>query len=217
MEQSTNKKFSGPIAWMAENSVASNLLMIVLLVGGLLVATQVKQEVFPEFTTDTITISVPYPGASPEEVEQGIVLSIEDKVRGLDGVKRVTSTASEGAGNVTIELLSTANPFKVLQDAKNEVDRISSFPEDTERPVVSLIENRREVLTLLVYGDQSLNSLRDLAERIRDDLVSRPGVTLVELGLAPKPEIAVEVPLSKLRSYGITLEEIATKIKNTAL
>ena len=207
----------GPIAWMAQNSVAANLLMIIFIVGGLLVASQVKQEVFPEFTSDIVTIAVPYPGASPEEVEQGIILSIEDKVRGLEGVKRVTSTAAENAGSVVVELLESSNEYKVLQDVKNEVDRITSFPEDAERPIVSLAEIRREVISLLIYGEQSLGDLRDLAERVRDDLISRPGVTLVELGLAPIPEISIEVPLANLRSYGLTLEEIANKIRNTAL
>ena len=207
----------GPIAWMARNSVAANLMMVVFLLGGFIIAKQVKQEVFPEFSTDIISVAVPYPGASPEEVEQGIVLSIEDGVRGLDGVKRVTSTSFEGAGSVIIELLTSANRSKVLQDVKNEVDRIQSFPEDAERPIVSLIESRREVVNLLVYGEQDIRNLRRLAERIRDDLVQRPGVTLVQLGVAPPLEIAIEIPQEQLRRYGLTLEGVAQQIRKSAL
>lgn len=208
---------SGPLAWMARNTVAANLLMVIFLVGGFVVSTQVKQEVFPEFTTDIIQVTVPYPGASPEEVEQGIILSIEDRVRGLEGVKRVTAVANEGVANILVELLTSADPGKVVQDVKNEVDRITSFPEDAERPVVSLLESRKRVVTLVIYGDQTQSSLRDLAERVRDDLIQRPGVTLVELGLAPPIEIAIEVPQDTLREYDLTLDDIASWVRRTAL
>ena len=207
----------GPIAWMVKNRVAANLLMIIFLFGGLLMSSQIKQEVFPEFTTDIVRITVPYPGASPAEVEQGIILSVEDAVRGLDGVKRVTSTAFEGSGVVVVELLTSVNEFKLVQDIKNEVDRITSFPEDAERPVVSLVESRRKVVSLMLYGEQSRSALRMLAERIRDDLIQQPGITLVQLGLTPPLEIAIEVPQSELRAYDLTLEQIARKIRETAI
>ena len=93
----------GAIAWMAGNPVAANLIMLVCLVGGLIMSTQIKQEVFPEFESDIVTVSVIYPGASPEEIEQGIVLAIEERVTGLDGVKKVTSPSVEGSGTVTVE------------------------------------------------------------------------------------------------------------------
>ncbi len=207
MSSSNSGYASGPIAWMTENSVAANLLMIIFLVGGLILSSQVKQEVFPEFTTDIVRISVPYPGASPEEVEQGIILSIEDGVRGLDGVKRVTSTAAEGAGTVVVELLTSADQFKTIQDVKNEVDRITSFPEDAERPVVSLVESRRRVIDLMISGNQSPQSLRSLAERVRDDLVQRPGVTFVELGLTPPLEIAIEISQKLSVNRGLLSKE----------
>ncbi|WP_316347429.1 efflux RND transporter permease subunit [Desulfuromonas acetoxidans] len=123
----------GAIAWMAGNSVASNLLMLILMIGGLLIATQIKQEVFPEFDTDIVTVTVPYPGASPEEVEQGIILAIEEAVQGLDGVDEVTSSAREGVGVVTVELLLGADLQKLASDIESEVDRISTFPDDAER------------------------------------------------------------------------------------
>ncbi|MCI5065481.1 efflux RND transporter permease subunit, partial [bacterium] len=189
----SDEQYGGAIAWMAKNSVAANLLMVIFLVGGLIMSRQIKQEVFPEFTTDIVQITVPYPGASPAEVEQGIVLSIEDVVRGLEGVKRVTSSAVEGSGMVIVELISRSNEFKLFQDIKNEVDRITSFPEDAEQPVVSLIDSKNKVISLIVSGDQSERALRELAERMRDELLQRPGITLVELGLTPPLEIAVEI------------------------
>jgi len=108
------QKITGPIAWMARNSVAANLVMIAFIVGGIIMSTKIKQEVFPEFDLDMVSIAVPYPGASPSEVEQGIILSIEEEVRGIDGVKRVTSTASESGGSVMVELLLGIDQNKAL-------------------------------------------------------------------------------------------------------
>jgi len=207
----------GPIAWMARNHVAANLMMLLFLVGGLLLSTRVKQEIFPEFTADTISVSVLYRGASPAEVEQGIILSIEDEVRGLDGVKEVRATATESRASVTIELLTGADTGKALQDVKNAVDSILSFPEEAERPIVSLSQVRNLVLTLLVHGPQDEQTLRDLAERIRDELLQRPGVTLVELAAARPLEISLEVPQRNLRAYNLTLDRIAREVREAAI
>lgn len=208
---------SGPISWMARHHVAANLVMLIFILGGLLVSTKVKQEVFPEFEIDVVRVSVAYPGASPEEVEQGIILSIEDAVRGLDGVEKVTSTASEGSASIQIELTSDANTNSVLQDVNNEIEGIQSFPELAESPIISLIEVRHQVLTIMVHGDQEEQTLRDVGERIRDDLLQRPGITLVDLGMVRSREIAIEVPQRHLRAYGLTLNNIAQKIRETAI
>ena len=114
----------GPLAWMARNSVAANLLMVVIIIAGIAGILRTKQEVFPAFTLDIITVAVPYPGASPSEVEQGIVLAVEEELRGVDGVKRVTSVASEGAASIGAELEIRADPDRVLADIKSAVDRI---------------------------------------------------------------------------------------------
>ncbi len=208
---------SGPIAWMTHHTVAANLVMLIFILGGLVILTNIKQEVFPEFKVDQIRVSVPYPGASPEEVEQGIILSIEDVVRGLDGVKEVTATATEGRAKVEIELIDGANADNVLQDVVNEIDGIQSFPELAEEPIISLAEVRNQVVTVLVYGDQEEQTLRDVAERVRDDLLQRPGITLVELGLARPREIAIEVPQRHLRAYDLTLNRIAREIGEAAI
>ena len=160
---------------MAGHPVAANLLMLGLLIGGFVSAMRVKQEVFPEFTLDVVGISIPYPGASPEEVETGILLSVEDSVRSIEGVKKVTSTAGEGRGSVSVELLTSADIDRALQEVKNAVDRIRTFPEDAERPTVSLIENRNRVLTLAAIGPYNEQTLRNTAERIRDELTGLDG------------------------------------------
>lgn len=202
---------------MARNPVASNLLMIILIFGGFLISFQVKQEIFPQFELDIIRVSVAYPGASPAEVEQGILLSIEDEVRSIDGVKRVTSSAIEGNGTVQVEMLTGEEGTKVLQDVKNAVDKILSFPEDAEKPIVSLVEARRQVITLMVYGDQEVKTLRDAAEMIRDGLLNREGITLVEMPNVRPLEIAIEIPEKDLREHNLTLEGIAQIVRETAL
>ncbi len=207
----------GAVSWMARNPVAANLVMIILLAGGLVIGLQTTQEIFPEYTVDMISVSVPYPGASPEEVEQGIILSIEDEVRGLEGVKEVTANAYEGSGAISIELISGSDRGKALQDVKNAVDRIQSFPEEAERPTVSLVDTKRRVVSLIVYGDVDERTLRHLAEKVRDDLLQRPDITQVEMGAARPLEIAIEVPQANLRAYNLTLPQIANEVGEAAI
>jgi multidrug efflux pump subunit AcrB len=206
------------IAWMARNPVAANLCMLILLVGGLLVLLfGVRQEVFPAFEVDAVRIAVPYPGASPEEVETGIILAVEEAVQGLDGVDRIQSTASEGLGVVMVELRSDADADDVQADIKNQIDRIVSFPEDAERPTVSIPTTRREVMSLVLYGDVDEKALRELAESVRDDLLRDGDIAQVELAGVREPQIAVEVPQSNLRAHNLTLEEIARQVARSAV
>jgi len=202
----------GAIAWMAGNSVASNLLMLILMIGGLLIATQIKQEVFPEFDTDIVTVTVPYPGASPEEVEQGIILAIEEAVQGLDGVDEVTSSAREGVGVVTVELLLGADLQKLASDIESEVDRISTFPDDAEEPEVEILSRKRDVVSIVVYGDQNEIVLRNVAEQLRDFLLQDKNITQVELEDVPDLEISIEIPQQTLRRYGLTTGEVASRL-----
>ncbi len=202
----------GPLAWMTKNAVASNLLMLVLIIGGLFTLPSIKQEVFPEFELDLVLISVPYPGASPAEVEQGVILALEEIVRSVDGVKEVRGTAGEGVGTVVIELILGTNSDRALADVKSAVDRVTSFPKDVERPIVSLAQSRRQVVSIMVHGDATEKALRDLAEGVRDDLLANPDVTLVELAGVRPPEVSIEVPREQLRRYGLTLEQVAQRV-----
>lgn len=217
MSDATTDRTPGPVAWMARNGVAANLLMIALLVGGGLFGLQVKQEVFPEFELDIVTVRVPYPGASPAEVETGIVLAVEEAVRGIDGVKRVEATSSEDIASVTIELEIGVNKNKVATDIRNAVDRIASLPQDAERPVISVASSRREVVTLVLYGEESELVLRALAEKVRDTLLVEPGITQVDLSGVRPLEIAIEVPQDELRRYGLTLEQIAARVRRASV
>jgi len=203
----------GPLAWMARNSVASNLLMAVLIFGGLVFLANIKQEVFPQFTLDVVNVTVAYPGASPEEVEKAVTKVIEENVRGLDGVKTVTSTSSEGTAVINVELMLDSNRDRALNDIKAAVDRITSFPEDAERPVVSLTEFRNQVLSLIVYGDIPEKSLRATADHLRDSLLQQEGISQAELASVRPLEIGIEVPQENLRRYGLTLDQVAAKVR----
>jgi multidrug efflux pump subunit AcrB len=206
----------GAIAWMAKNSVAANLLMVGLVVGGIAIGSNIKQEVFPEFDMDWVTISVPYPGASPTEVEQGIILAIEEAVRPIDGVKQVVSNSREGGGAVYVELLAGADAQEAIGDMKNAVDRIASFPEDAERPVIGMMSNRREVISLALHGNHDKELLKVYAERLRDALLQHEEITQADITGLPDREIAVEISRASLRAHGLTLDGVARNIRASA-
>ena len=212
-----NRRQSGPISWMAGHSVAANLLMVVFLVGGLIFAGQIKKEVFPDFELDTITVSMAYPGASPEEVERGIVLAIEEAIQGLDDIKEVTAVAGEGSATVTIEVIEGKNIQRVSQDVQNAVDRITSFPDEAEDARVSIAQRRRYVVSLALFGNQGEHILRETAEMVRDRLLQDPGITQVDLSGIRDYEISISVSQQTLRAYGLTLEGIASTIQRAAV
>jgi len=216
-EQLTNAQLKGPISWMARNSVASNLLMFSLILGGFFFSGKVKKEVFPEFNLDIISISVPYPGASPEEVESGITMLVEEAVRGIDGVKRVKSTAREGSGAITVELLDGTDSALAYSDVKAAVDRIINFPVDAERPTTSLIAAKNVAMSVVVHGPYEHQVLREMAERVRSDLLSDPRITMVELKGVPAREIAIEVPERTLRTHGLSLGAISQAIRGASI
>ncbi len=206
----------GPISWMAMNAVAANLLMLALLIGGVLGLSTITKEIFPPFHTDTVTVSVAYPGASPEEINDGIILAIEAQVRTLPGIGRVFSSATEGSGSVSLDVISGHDRDQVLLDVRNAVDRITSFPDDAETPDVTINDFQRYVVSLGVtsqFGDQSLFALKTQAI---DRILALPGVAeVVERGEAV-PEIRIEVPRERLRELDLTLEEVAAAVRSAA-
>ncbi|MEM6991934.1 MAG: efflux RND transporter permease subunit [Myxococcota bacterium] len=211
------KERKGAITWFVDNPVAANLLMLMLLLGGVLMGLRVRQEVFPDFKLDVITVRVAYPGASPTEVEQGIVLAVEESVRGVDGVDRITSSAQEGGATIFVHLELDAEGTVVLSDVKNEVDRLTSLPEDSERPQVSLLVNRFEVIDVLIHGNEDPALLRSLAENVKEEFLNDPGITNAEIAGAPPHEWSIEVSSGKLREFGLTLDQVSAAIQVTAL
>ncbi len=211
------KERRGPISWMARNSVAANIIMLILVLGGLLQTLNIKQEFLPKAELDFVTITVPYPGASPEEAEQVIVLAVEEAVRGLDGVKEVTARASEGSGTVVVEVMSGYDLGRLSQDIQSEVDRITTFPEDAEEPIISVSSTRREVMTVIVSADTADTVLREVTEQVRDRLIQSPGITQVELSNVRNYEIAIEIPQDSLRAYNLTLQNVADIISRASV
>lgn len=208
---------NGAIRWMTQNHVAANLLMLAFVVGGLIIGLSVKQEVFPEVALDKVQVAVAYPGAGPEEVEEGILLKIEENLTGVDGIRQLKALAVEGYGTVTAELMGGADANVVLQDIKTEVDRIITFPEEAEKPVITKLLNRSEVVSVVVYGDLAERSLREQAETMREDLLTLPGITQVDLSGVRPYEISIEVSEANLRRYRLTLEQIARRIRQASL
>ncbi len=207
----------GPIAWMTRNSVTANLFMLVLIFGGLYTTTKIQQEVFPAFDMDRITVSIAYPGATPEEVEQGVVLAVEEAVRSLEGIDEISSTASEGSAKVALELLASADAQKLYQDVQQAVARITTLPEETERPRISLDVHKHGVVEIQVYGDADEQALYHAAQRVRESLLQHPGITQVDLEGARDQEIHIQIPEAVLRAHDLTLNEVAQAVKAMAV
>lgn len=204
---------NGIIRWFANNHVAANLLMLIIAVAGVVSALTIKQEVFPELTMDIITIQVPYLGATPGEVEEAVCVRVEEQIQGVDGIKKITSTASEGMGMIMVELNRNVDIRKALDDIKAEVDRIITFPAETEKPIISQVERKNQVIDLVIYGDATEATLKILAEKTRDDLLALPDITYVTLGGVRPYEISIEVSEENLQAYGLTLNMVTRAVQ----
>ncbi|MFB6248588.1 MAG: efflux RND transporter permease subunit, partial [Salinibacter sp.] len=205
------------IDWFARNGVAANLLMLLLLLGGGAAAFTTVQEVFPEFSLDSVQIRVAYPGGSPEEVEQSIVRRIEDRIEGVEGIDRILGTATENAGVVTVELKRGTDLSRARTDIKSEVDRITSFPEGAEQPIVTEITNRQQALQIALYGDANERTLKELAQRVKDDLTRNPQISFVRIGGVRDYEISVEVSREALRKHDMSLAEVSRIVREGSL
>jgi HAE1 family hydrophobic/amphiphilic exporter-1 len=226
--------------WSIKNNVAVNLIMIFIIAAGVFTVMKMRREMMPQFALDMIVVSVNYPGSSPAEVEEGICIKIEEQIEGIEGIDRVISTAREGNGEVVVELESGTDVAKVLDEIKAEVDRIDTFPEEAEEPVVFEIINRDPTIYIAVYGDVTEKRLRTAAEKIRDDLLDarivsqlesetdegvfsailkrlkfkrHEVITQIELVGVRNYEIAVEVSEGNLRRYGLSFDQVVNAVK----
>ena len=207
----------GPIAYMASNGVAANLLMWAMIAAGLVALTGLEREAWPTLPFNHVEVSMPYPGATPEEVEDSIVIKIEDEVSGLEDVKAVKSIAAPGMASIRIEVKSGTDMGRALDDIEAAVGRIQSFPAGAERAEIREMTNRQSIIRLIVYGDVPERSLKELAYRIEDELASLPAVSLVDTSGMRNYEISIEVPLYRLRALGLTLADIANTIRRSSL
>ncbi|MGB0188709.1 MAG: efflux RND transporter permease subunit [Aequoribacter sp.] len=208
---------NGPIRWFIDNPIAANLLMILLVLGGLLAIPALNKQFFPEIEINSVSVSMVYPGASPREVEEQICARIEEAVHDLRGVKEIRSVAQQGVGTVLIEAEQGYDTSKLTADVKTRVDAINTFPGDAERPIVVENAYRHLMAVVNIAGDLSERELKVLGERLRDDLSAEPYVSVVELR-DPRPyEVSVEVAEANLRRYGLTFDGVVAAIRGASL
>ena len=206
------------ISWFVKNPVAANIMMIAIIVMGLYsVVKRIPLETFPAFEMDIVNIAVNYLGATPKEVEQGVSTRIEDAIADLPGIDRIYSDSAEGRALVRVEILKGYDTTKLLNQIKTRVDKIISFPEEAERPVVDQLIRTRNVITVVIIQDSPDDvALRHMTETIRDEIQALPNITQVVMGGVRPWEISISVPDATLRQYGLTFEDIARVIRNAS-
>ncbi len=215
MEQKPGNRL---VAWFSENKAAANIMMIFFILAGLGSITSMVRETFPTIDPKIINITVPFPGATPEDVESGITRRVEEAVIGIQGVDRVESNAQESIGIITIELSDFANGEEVLNDVETEISALQDFPpENAEEITIVKIKPRSDVLTLVLYGDMPQIALRDWAENLKDQILSLSEVTLVDISGTPAREISIEVSEAQLRKYDLTISDISTIISRFSI
>lgn len=205
------------IAWFAENHVAANLLMALLVVGGLMTLPVIKQEVFPEIQLPVLSISVDYPGASPKEVEAAICIRIEQALQGLQGVKSMRSTASEGHGSISVELFAGEDVRRRMDEIQARIDALETLPEEAKKPLVQQADLRFAILDVAVAGNVDEWTLKKLGEQARDDIAALPGISDVELVASRPYEISIEVSEHAMHRFGITFDEVVAAVRRSSL
>ena len=208
---------NGVIAWFAYNPVAANLLMLIIMVVGLGSAFTIQRAMFPSVDIEVIFITAPYPGAAPEEVEQGVVLKIEEAINDLDGIKRVESDAYESFARIMIEPNEGIDLGKLLDEVQNRINAIQHFPDGAEEPIVRQPELLFPTLTLQLSGNIDERALKSLADEMRRELLSLPEVSSAEVVGARDYEISVEISEQLLREYHLTLGDVADIIAASSL
>jgi multidrug efflux pump subunit AcrB len=207
----------GPIAYMASNGVAANLLMLLIVAAGLISTTGLVQEAFPVLEFDAVEIVVPYPGATPDEVERSIVAKIEEQVESLDGAREVASVAAEGVASVIVRLRAGTDISRALDDIESAVNHIRTFPAGADRVEIRKMTNRQSVIRLVLYGDVAERTLKELAYDVEGQLASLPAVSAVRTDGVRPYEISIEVPQHRLRALGLTLNDVASAVRAGSL
>ena len=209
---STSEK--GLIAWFARNPVAANLIMIFILIGGLLTALTIRKQAFPQFESNWVSIQAVYPGAAPQEVEEGITIKIEENLEGTEGIKRLITYSNRGYSQAWVEIEEKYDLQEALDEIKAQVDSINTFPAGMERPVIQREKFQQEVMILALYGDMSYYQLKELGNDIKDELLALPGVNLVDFYSGLDYEIGIEISPDKLREYGLTFRDVSSAVQN---
>ena len=204
------------IRWFIANTVAANLLMGFILIAGFFTLSRLRMEVFPDIAIPIINVSVIYPGASPEDIEESICVKVEERVQGVNGLKRITSSSNEGYGSINIEVENGYDIDEVKDEVKSQVDAITSFPDGAEKPSIRSFDGQPEVITIAVHGKVDEVSLLSIAEKIRDEVSDLPNITQTRLGKKPR-EISIEVSENTLQKYSLSFDYIANRIKSSSM
>ncbi|TDG14817.1 efflux RND transporter permease subunit [Seongchinamella unica] len=211
------QRHTGIIAWFARNPVAANLLMLIIIAVGTGSAFTIQRAMFPALDIELIFVSVAYPGAAPEEVEQGVVMKVEEAINDLDGIKRVESDSWESLGRIMIEPEDGVSVDQLFNDIQNRIDGISTFPEEAEEPVIFLPEVLFPALTIQISGPLDEHSMKGLADEMRRELLTQPNVSAADVVGAREYEIAIEISEQLLREYHLTLQDVANTIAASSL
>ena len=214
MAEPVQAEMRGAIAWMAGNPVAANLLLLLVVVAGLYSMSALDKEVFPSFPTETFTVTVPYPGSSPEEVERGIVMRIEEAVRDIIGIKEIVSEAREGVAVVTVQMEPGSDMSKAVNLAKVRVDGIASFPADAEEPIVEELESTTRAIRVSLSGDIGPRKLKELSEQVREEILALGNISELSFVGEQDYEVSIEVDDEQLRLYGLTFDDVVNAIRN---
>ena len=217
MKKRITSQEKGLIAWFASNHVAANLLMWFIIVAGLISAFTIRKQTTPDFELNLIQVQVPYLGAAPQEVEEGVVIKVEEAVQDIGGIVEIDSRATEGLGSVTIEVSRDEDINEILTEVKTRVDAISTFPALTEKPVIYKVEPDTPVIFIAIHGDVDDFSRKLIAQEVRNELLSMPEISKVDLYGDRAFEISVEVSEHVLRQYGLTMSEISEAIRASSV
>jgi multidrug efflux pump subunit AcrB len=204
----------GIIAWFARNSIAANLLMFFILIGGALTAFTINKQMFPQPEINWISYAAPYPGAAPQEVEEGITIKIEEALKSVQGLKRVITYSNRGYSNGWFEIELDYDPQVVLEEVKSAIDTISSFPDGMERIKIEREKYRQEVLYISLYGDLANGELKELGRKIHNEIQQLPDISISDLYSGLSYEISIEVSKDKLREYNLSFNDVADAVRN---
>ncbi len=208
---------AGPIAYMARNRIAPNLLMFGIIALGLVSLGGLEREGWPVVPFNMIEVFMAYPGATPEEIEESIIVKIEERIETLEDVKAIRSLAAPELASIRIQWRSGTNLSEAMDEVQAAVGQIQSFPATAERPQFWEMDSRTSVIRLMLFGDATERALKELAYQVKNDLKTLPSVSLVEVSGTRDYEISIEVPLTTLRALGLTLEDIAYAVRQSSL
>lgn len=208
---------SGIIAWFAHNHVAANLLMIFIICIGLISLTQIRRELNPNIILDTLKVTVEYPGASPEEVEEALSIKIEEAIKDITGIERITSSSLEGLALVFIDLMPDYDPADLSNQIKNRIDSITNLPTQSERAIVEILELKLPAIQLSLHGNINEMELNKLLREIRREILSLPDISSVDLFGLRDYEISIEVSELSLKKYKLSLKDVALAIQRSSI